>query len=79
MGTIRTNMQLVANAFANETYSVAIATDGVKTLHITTKFLYFEDTGSMEPYTVFEITDRKTKSLYGFDDFEMAVEKYNEL
>lgn len=79
MPTIRTGNHLQASAFSNGNFSLAIATNGIKTLHVTTKFWYFEDTDSVEHYTMFEITDRQTKALYGFDDFEMAVEKYNEL
>jgi hypothetical protein len=61
----------------NETVSAALVTNGRKTLHVVTKFCFDHDSDVTEPYTEYQIT--YDRSLEGYSDFGMAVERYNAL
>jgi len=65
------------NHLANETVSVALVTDGRKTLHVVTKFYWYEQVQYIEADPRFEITCGGTLETYG--DLGTAVDRYNEL
>jgi len=62
---------------ANETVSVALVTDGRKTLHVTTKFYWYEQVQYLEADPRFEITC--DGALETYENMSLAVERYNEL
>jgi hypothetical protein len=69
--------QIQLNRLANESVSVALATDGRKTLHVVTKFYWYEQVQYLEADPRFEITCSGTLETYG--DLGQAVDRYNEL
>lgn len=64
-----------------ECVSVALATNGIKTLHVLFLLSHNFKTKSLETLTRFEITyvNPPERRLYTFESLEAAREKYNEL
>ena len=62
---------------AHESVSVALVSNGQKTLHVAVKLYYDDNLQMIVPYTAFQITVNGI--LESFPDIEMAVDRYNEL
>ncbi len=69
--------QIQLNQLANETVSVALVTDGRKTLHVSTRFYWYEQIQHIAADPRFEITC--DGNLETYDNMGQAIDRYNEL
>lgn len=72
--------KLNPQTLSGETVSVALASNGTKTLHIVTQFYYDGDEDNWEVYTEFQVTNKAGEcSLYSYLLLEEAITQYNVL
>ena len=75
--TLFNTSQIQLSRLANESVSVALVSDGYKTLHVVTQFYWYEQVQYLEADPRFEVTCSGTLETYG--DLGQAVDRYNEL